>query len=184
VSYVPPSKKANIDTLVFEQPLQGSEIIAEVRKMVLLAEAKREGVQAWIDAVLHEVFNLERMLFVARFHRILAGYMILKPRDQKISTIWVEPKFRGWGIAQKFYGMGFVNLGIGNPYTAFVPDMLAEMRPLAAAYSLVLDDIGPLCVLNPDDREPWAQPVVQPPKQAVQTKQTHRSKPPAWCAKK
>lgn len=76
------------------------------------------------------------------------------------------------GIAQKFYGMGFVNLGVCHPYTAFVPEMLDEMRPLAAAYSLVLDDIGPLCVLNPDDREPWAQPVMTPPKQAAQVKQT------------
>ncbi|MSO99291.1 MAG: hypothetical protein EXR11_13935 [Rhodospirillaceae bacterium] len=104
--YVPASKKANIDTLVFEQPLQGSDMIAEVRKIVLLAEAKREGVEAWIDAVLHEVFNHERMLFVARFHRILVGYMILKPRDQKISTIWVESKFRGWGHRAKILRHG------------------------------------------------------------------------------
>jgi hypothetical protein len=148
--------KSQINSLVYEQLLPGDPMMAKVRDMALVTEAERENVRPWIDTIVREQADGHRPVFIARLFHNLVGYMILKPRDQKISSIWVDRKFRGAGIAQRLYGMGFVNLGVSNPYTAFIADMIDEMRPLAQTYALVLDDLGPVCVLNPDDREPWA----------------------------
>lgn len=154
------ASKALIDTLIFEQLQQGDILVNQFRTIVLEAERERELVTGWIEAVLNEISGGLRLVFIARQNRIIVGYSILKPREQKISSLWVDQKFRNWGIGQKLYGMGIVNLGTSNPYTAFVSDMLEEMRPIARTYHLVLDEIGPLCVLNPGDDEPWAKPVI------------------------
>jgi|GEM_PF-6837452 len=157
-----------LSSITFEQLLPGDAMVRTFRAMVLTAEAEREQVEPWIDAVISELDDRRRLVFIAKQYRSLVGYMILKPREQKISTIWVEPKFRRIGLGAKFYGLGFVNLGVTNPYTAFMPDMVEEMRPLARSYNLVLDDMGPLAVINPGDAEPWATAKAEPQAAAPQ----------------
>ena len=152
----PPSPKNPIDTLAFE-PLNSSDAMAEsVKQMAIESEAVREGVESWINSVIRELDDQQRFVFIARLHRTLVGYVILKPREQKISSIWVDKRFRGWGVGQKFYGLGFIHLAVSNPYTAFVPEMLPEFSTLIKTNALVLDDCGPLYVINPGDSETWA----------------------------
>ena len=149
--------KDPIKSLSFEA-LDTSDILATTAcRIAIESEAVREGVGSWMDSVLHDVANHRRHLFIAHANRTLAGYMILKPWDQKISSIWVDKNFRGWGVGQKFYGMGVVNLSVSFPYTAFVHDMRDEMMPLVHAYSLVLDDTGPLIILNPGEDADWTK---------------------------
>jgi hypothetical protein len=169
MNHTPQSNKSPSNSFTYEQMMPGDAMLRQVRAMVLTAEADREGVSPWIDAVIHEIADRQRIVFVARRLHALAGYMILKPRDHKISSIWVEKNFRGLGVGQKFYGIGFVNLGVSNPYTAFMPDMIEEMRPIARAYALVLDDLGAMCVINPDDHEPWAKPAPRKTETHTQT---------------
>jgi hypothetical protein len=91
------SDKAPIDSLVFE-PLNTATAHAQaMRRMAIECESVREGVAAWIDNVIRDAADHRRQVTVVRFHRTLAGYMILKPWEQKISSIWVETKFRDWG---------------------------------------------------------------------------------------
>jgi hypothetical protein len=151
-----PSEKAPIDSLVFEPLNQSDSIVQALRRVAIECESVREGVEPWIDSVIRDAADHRRQVSVARFHRTLAGYLILKPWEQKISSIYVEKKFRGWGIGQRLYGMGLVQLGVTYPYIAFVHDMLDELKPLVRAYSLVLDDSGPLAVINPGDDVVWA----------------------------
>lgn len=145
-----------MDSVVIE-PLDVGELMAKtLRGTVIANEGIREGVTEWIDSVLHDVAHHRRQVAVARFHNNIAGYMILKPWDQKISSIWVDPRFRGLGLGQRLYGMGVVQLGTPYPHTVFLHDMLSEMAPLMKTYALELDDSGPLLVLNPSDSEGWA----------------------------
>ena len=144
-------------TIAFEQLMPLDRFSAELREKVLSVEANRECVEPWIDAVLQEIDYAERLVFIARTRFDIVAYMILKPRDHKISSIWVDPDYRSCGIGAKFYGMGVVNLGVSAPFTAFMPEMLNEMRPLARTYSLTIDDLCSPCILNPDARDPWSK---------------------------
>ncbi len=142
-------------TIAFEQLMPLDRFCPELRAKVLEVESTRESVEPWIDAVLQEIEYAQRLVFIARTRFDIIAYMILKPRDHKISSIWVDQDFRECGIGAKFYGMGVVNLGVSTPFTAFMPAMLGEMRPLARTYSLTIDDLCSPCILNPDSRDQW-----------------------------
>jgi hypothetical protein len=136
---------------MIEQVFAGDPALSEVRTMLLTAEAVRDDVAVWFDVIEAESAQGLRPIFVSRYGKRVTGYMILKPKDHKVSTIYVELGQRGKGIAEAMYGIAVVNLCTPQPYTAFVPDMIGEFSRLIRANNLILDDTGPLFVLNPGD---------------------------------
>ncbi|MDX2224248.1 MAG: hypothetical protein SFV21_15975 [Rhodospirillaceae bacterium] len=144
---------------MIEQVFAGDSAISEIRAMLLQAEAARDDVAVWFDVVVADNAQGRRPIFVTRYGKRVTGYMILKPKDHKISSIFVEVGQRGKGIAEAMYGVAVVNLCTPQPYTAFVPEMVGEFSRLIRSHNLVLDDTGPLFVLNPGDghAETWAE---------------------------
>lgn len=142
--------------------------------MLLQYEAVREDVEIWFDVVVEQSAQGQRPLYAVRFGKRVVGYMILKPWDHKISSIFIEPGHRGKGCAETLYGMGAVSLGTPQPYTAFVPEMTPEFRHLIQTQCLVLDDTGPLHVLNPGDgqAETWTE--APPPPEETEIEQQKR----------
>lgn len=55
--------------------------------------------------------------------------------------------------------MGVVSLGTAYPYTVLGHEMVGEFQAMVKANGLVLDNTGPLCVINPGDgiHENWTQ---------------------------
>lgn len=119
--------------------------------MLLRAETSRDDAAMWFEAVINQMAMGARQIFAPRYGKLTVGYMILKPSENKISSIYVDPAHRGKRAAEGLYGLGVVSLGTPYPYTVFVHDMLSEFQALIRANQLVLDDTGPLCVLNPGD---------------------------------
>jgi hypothetical protein len=133
--------------------------------MLLASESMRDDAAIWFDVVIDQVAMGQRQLFAAKYGKQVVGYMILKPQERKISSIFVDRTHRGKRVAESLYGMGVVSLGTPYPYTAFVHDMADEFRSLIKAHGLVLDDTGPLCVLNPGDdvAENWPRATAEKP---------------------
>jgi ribosomal protein S18 acetylase RimI-like enzyme len=55
---------------------------------------------AWLDRRLHEVLEKKARCTIALFSQVRAGLLIETPKGAgtlKISTIWVEPRFRSYG---------------------------------------------------------------------------------------
>lgn len=159
--YVRLSTKEKQTSIAIEQVFAGYQAVDEVKALLLASESVREDIAIWFDVVIEQVARAERQLFVAKYGRLVVGYMILKPQERKISSIYVERAHRGKRVAEALYGMGVVSLGTPYPYTAFVHDMIDEFRGLVKVNRLVLDDTGPLCVLNPGDgiTEEWGRGV-------------------------
>jgi ribosomal protein S18 acetylase RimI-like enzyme len=58
------------------------------------------GGHAWLDRRLHEVLDNKARCTIALFSQVKAGVLIEAPKAKgtlKISTIWVEPRFRHYG---------------------------------------------------------------------------------------
>ncbi|MDX2142842.1 MAG: GNAT family N-acetyltransferase [Rhodospirillaceae bacterium] len=168
-----------------EQIFPGNELFADIGKVLIATEAMRDSVGVWWNVVEAECSSGQRQLFASRLGRMIAGYMLLKSRDAKISTLYVAPEFRNQGIGEALYGMGVVNLGTPYPYTVFLHDVRGEFTRIIKANSLVMDDSGPLCVLNPGNDDEWANkkaatklaPAAQP--SAAPVRQTPFSRPPS-----
>ncbi|MCB2108056.1 MAG: GNAT family N-acetyltransferase [Rhodobacteraceae bacterium] len=164
----------------YEQIFAGDPSIQEVRDLLLLHESVREDVSVWFDVIVKEAEQGQRPIFVARFGKRVIGYMILKPRDLKISSIFVDGPHRGKGCGETLYGLGAVNLGTAQPYTAFVPEIAGEFLRMVRNNNLVLDDTGPLHVINPGDgkTETWADPAATTAAAAPPPQQTPQQTPP------
>lgn len=161
--YVRLNAKEKQISIAIEQVFAGDIAVAEVKTMLLASESMRDDAAIWFDVVIDQLGRGERQLFVAKFGKMVVGYMILKPVERKISSIYVDRSHRGKRVAESLYGMGVVSLGTPYPYTAFVHEMIDEFRAMAYANRLVIDDTGPLCALNPGDgiTETWTQSPAQ-----------------------
>lgn len=159
--YVRLNAKEKQNSIAIEQIFAGDPAIDEVKAILMSSEGVREDIEIWFDILIEQVARAERQLFVAKFGRLVVGYMILKPQDRKISSIFIERAQRGKRVAEALYGMGVVSLGTPYPYTAFVHDMIDEFRSLIKVNRLVFDDTGPFCVLNPGDgmQETWGEAI-------------------------
>jgi GNAT superfamily N-acetyltransferase len=154
--YMPKAESKKTAGFKIEQIFPGDELFADIGKILVATEALRDSVDIWWSVVERDCASGQRQLFASRLGRMVAGYMILKPRDAKISTLYVAPEFRGQGVGEALYGMGIVNLGTPYPYTVFLHDLRAEFVRVIKVNNLVMDDSGPLCVLNPGNDDEWA----------------------------
>lgn len=157
--YVRLSAKEKTVSISVEQVFAGDQALDEVKAMLLASEAARDDAAIWFDVVVDQLAHGDRKLFVAKYGKMVVGYMILKPQQSKISSIFVERTHRGKRVAESLYGMGVVSLGTAYPYTAFVHEMVGEFQAMVKANGLVFDDTGPLYVINPGDgiHENWTQ---------------------------
>src|SRR5262245_40051460 len=118
------SAREKLSTIAIEQIFVGDYGIEEIRKMLLRAETVRDDAAMWFEAVVNQMAMGQRQLFAPRYGKQAVGYMILKPSENKISSIYVEPAHRGKRAAEGLYGLGVVSLGTPYPYTVFVHDMI------------------------------------------------------------
>jgi GNAT superfamily N-acetyltransferase len=154
--YMPKAETKKTAGFKIEQIFPGDELFGDIGKLLIATEAMRDSVDIWWRVVEAECSSWRRQMFASRLGRMIAGYMILKPRDAKISTLYVAPEFRGQGVGEALYGLGVVNLGTPYPYTVFLHDLRGEFARIVKANYLVMDDSGPLCVLNPGNDDEWA----------------------------
>jgi hypothetical protein len=54
-------------------------MVKALRRTVIECEAVRERIGPWIDNAIRDAANYRRQIPIARFHRTLAGHLILKP---------------------------------------------------------------------------------------------------------
>jgi GNAT superfamily N-acetyltransferase len=153
--YMPKAESKKTAGFKIEQIFPGDELFADIGKLLIATESMRDSVELWWDVIARECNAGQRQLYASRLGRMIAGYMVLKPRDAKISALYVAPEFRNQGVGEALYGMGVVNLGTPYPYTVFVHDVRVEFTRMIKAHYLTMDDSGPLCVLNPGEDHEW-----------------------------
>lgn len=125
-----------------------ADLIKQVRQTVL-AVGVPGGAPAWIDERLARHADGDILLFTARVGRLLVGFMMLEKSTMTASYSWVAPRFRGRGLALRFYSFACINLGSPTPCFVFPREMAGEYAGVLGNLAIETANDAGFCAINP-----------------------------------
>ncbi len=103
----------------------------------------------WFSALVAQHMNSEVMIVVVRTGGILTGFLVLELANSSASYAWVQERYRGMGLGERFYSSACTNLGTPRPQFTLHKDLKVEFAPVLKTLieAPAFDD--PFYVLNP-----------------------------------